>query len=460
MKGSLEKRAIAGSFGVVLLLLGFASLISTKNTTELVESTAKVQQTYEILVSLTDFNAAMSTAESGRRGYIFTGKATELERHKAAVRSLRAELEQIEAQLSHDPSQQEQVAELERLLKQRLTLFQQSIEIYKQNPSAVQDQSTITSQSIRLREKIQITLARLKSKEQERLKTSLESSQINIKQRFLLEQLSTVLMVIVLLGAAFLLYQEQKRQQRLQALEQSLAQERELSDLKLRLFSMVSHEFRTPLSVILASSQLLDEILASRVEPTLLKNLSRIQTSAKLMNQLLTDILTVTRAEAGKLEYRPEFIDVEAFCLNLLDDIQSSNSEHSLKFTRQGRCGRVYFDEKLLYSILSNLLLNAVKYSPIKSQIDLTLACESSTILFEIQDRGIGILLEDQEKIFDPFYRGKNAERISGSGLGLSVVKKCLELCNGSIQVESEIGVGTRFVVSIPSIQPQAPDCR
>ncbi|HEY9880376.1 MAG TPA: ATP-binding protein [Leptolyngbyaceae cyanobacterium] len=457
MKGSLEEKAIAGSFGIVLLLLGFASLISAKNTTELVESTAKVQQTYEILVSLTDFNAAMNIAESGRRGYIFTGKATELERHKAAVRSLSAELKQIEEQLSYDSSQQQQLNQLKTLLNQRLALFQQSIDLYQQDRSAITTQNSITDQSIRIREKIQITLARLKSKEQERLKISLESSQANIRQRFLIEQISTLLMIVVFCGAAFLLYQEQKRQQRVQALEQSLAQERELSDLKLRLFSMVSHEFRTPLSVILASSQLLSEILGTRVEPVALKNLSRIQMSAKLMNQLLTDILTVTRAEAGKLEYRPELLDVEAFCLNLLDDIQSSNSgEYSLKFTRQGRCGRIYLDEKLLYSILSNLLLNAVKYSPQESQVNLTLICESSIVLFEIQDQGIGILQEDQERIFDPFYRGRNVESISGSGLGLSVVRKCLELCGGSIELESQIGQGTRFTVSIPPAHPQS----
>lgn len=456
MKGSLEERAIAGSFGVILLLLGGASLISAKNTTELVESTTKVQQTYEILVSLTDFNAAMNIAESGRRGYIFTGKAAELERHKAAVRSLQAKVKQIDQELSQDPSQKQQVDKLEYLLNQRLMLFQQSIELYQQDRSAVQTQGLITNQSIQIREDIQIVLATLKSEEKARLNASLESSQASIKQRFLLEQLSTFLGVVVFCGMAFVLYQEKRRQQRVQALEQSLAQERELSDLKLRLFSMVSHEFRTPLSVILASSQLLGEILETRIEPDSLKNLSRIQTSAKLMNRLLTDILTVTRAEAGKLEYRPEFLDVEAFCLNLMDDIQASNSGgHSLKFNRQGRCGRVYLDEKLLYSILSNLLLNAFKYSPPKSQIDLTLTCDSPTVLFEIRDRGMGILLEDQENIFDPFYRGKNVESIPGSGLGLSVVKKCLELCGGSIDLESQVGVGTKFIVSISAAHPK-----
>jgi signal transduction histidine kinase len=150
------------------------------------------------------------------------------------------------------------------------------------------------------------------------------------------------------------------------------------------------------------------------------------------MNQLLTDILTLTRAEAGKLECKPEAMDVEAFCLNLVEDIQFSGlTGHSVKFISKSHCTRVYLDEKLLYSILSNLLLNAIKYSPQGGDIYLILICEPEATVFQVKDEGIGILPEEQQEIYEPFYRGQNVENIVGTGLGLAVVKKCLDLLSG-----------------------------
>jgi signal transduction histidine kinase len=456
MKWSFEEKLIAGSLGAILLLLGTVNLLFPQNTTELVENANRVQSTYDILGNLTDFYAAMSVAESGRRGYIFSGREEELSRHQAAVLDMQAELDQLQQLVEIDPSQKQRVQQLNKFTTQRIELFQQSVALYQQDrsPTAMQMQNSITNSSVQLREQIQILLTEIKETENQQLQDSLEQAKINVQYRSSIERIGILISFLAASGMVIVFYWAQKRQQKLQALEQTFAHEQELNHLKLRLFSMVSHEFRTPLSVILASSQLLAEILEPRIEQSQLKNLYRIQTSAKLMNRLLTDILTLTRAEVGELKCQPEWIDIEAFCLNLLDDIQSSNTmKQSLHFTSQGRCGRAYLDEKLIYSILSNLLLNAVKYSPIGSQIFLRLQCESEQIEFEVQDRGIGILKSDQENIFIPFYRGQNVESFSGSGLGLAVVKKCLELQNGSIQVESKVGVGTKFTVVIPCQQ-------
>lgn len=456
MKWSLEEKAIASTLGAILLLLGWASLMSPKNTTELVDNANNVQSTYDILVDLTDFYAAMSIAESGRRGYVFFGREQELNRHRAAVLEMQAELEQLQQYTDLDPSQQRRIQQLDEFAVQRMVLFQQSIDLYQRDrsPSAMQTQNSITESSIQLREKIQVLLTEIKDTENRQLQESLQETQTNIEYRSSIERMGLLLIVVVACGVGIVFYWAQRRRQKLQMLEKSLAQEQELNHLKLQLFSMISHEFRTPLSVILASSQLLAEILEPGIEQGQLKNLYRIQASAKLMNQLLTDILTLTRAEAGNLDYQPEWTDVEAFCLNLLDDIQSLSSTHqTLHFTSQGSCGRAYLDEKLLYSTLSNLLLNAVKYSSQDSQVFLKLQCELGQVIFEVQDQGIGILQDDQENIFAPFYRGQNVENISGSGLGLAVVRKCLDLQNGSIHIESRAGSGTRFIISIPRQQ-------
>lgn len=453
MKWSLEEKVIASSLGVILFLLGLVNLMSPKNTTELVDNANRVQSTYDVLGDLTDFYAAMLVAESGRRGYIFSGRVEELRRHQASVLEMTAELSQLQQYTDLSPSQQQRIQQLNKLATQRVKLFQQSIDLYQRDRSAVamQTQAVITNSSVKLREQIQTLLAEIKDTEAQHLQNSLKQAQANIQYRSSIERIGILSSFVVTGGVVIVFYWAQTRKHKLEALEQTLAQEQELSHLKLRLFSMVSHEFRTPLSVILASSQLLAEILDSKIEQSHLKNLYRIQTSAKLMNRLITDILTLTRAEAGKLEYQPEWIDIEAFCLNLLDDIQSSNTiHHSLHFTSQGGCGRVYIDEKLSYSILTNLLLNAIKYSPSDHQIRFKLQCQPEQIVFEVEDHGIGILQDDQEDIFTPFYRGQNVGNISGSGLGLAVVKKCLNLQNGRIEVKSKVGEGTKFVVYIP----------
>lgn len=454
MKWPLAEKVMASSFGIILLLLGWVNLMSLKNTTELAENASQVQSTYNFLGNLTDFYAVMSVAESGRRGYVFSGRVQELGRHQTAVLEMQAELRQL--QETSSLSQQQHIQQLNQLATQRMKLFQQSIELYQrdQSDAAKQTQNTITDQSVQLREQIQTLLAEIKHTEQQQLQSSLQASRTSIQRRSSIEGIGILLSTITILGVVVLFYRSQRRQQQVRTLKQTLLQEQELSQLKLRLFSMISHEFRTPLSVILASAQLLAEILEPKIEHDQLKNLYRIQTSAKLMNRLITDILTLTRAEAGNLECRPEWLDVESFCLNLLDDLQSSESlQQSLQFTSEGKCGRVYLDEKLLYSILSNLLLNAIKYSPPGNPVTLKLFCKPGQIEFEVQDQGVGILEIDRESIFMPFYRGQNVESVTGSGLGLAVVKKCLELHNGSIQVESQTGESTKFLVSIPCQQ-------
>jgi signal transduction histidine kinase len=172
------------------------------------------------------------------------------------------------------------------------------------------------------------------------------------------------------------------------------------------------------------------------------------------MTRLLTDILTLTRAEAGKLDCHPEVLDLEAFCLNLVEEKQLSTDHHSIQFAinfvGSGQTHPVQLDANLLYSILNNLLENAMKYSDLDQPILLSTTIESEGVVFKVQDHGIGISLEEQQKIYELFYRGQNIGAIAGTGLGLAVVKKCVELHQGKISITSEVGQGTTFTVQIP----------
>ncbi|HIK06213.1 MAG TPA: PAS domain S-box protein [Trichormus sp. M33_DOE_039] len=239
---------------------------------------------------------------------------------------------------------------------------------------------------------------------------------------------------------------------RLDEIRLALAREKELNALKTRFFAMASHEFRTPLSTALAAAQVLEtcqdewDTSAKR-----LRNLHRIQDAVKHMVQLLDDILTINRAEAGKLAFNPQPLDLEIYCRDFVEEIQQSlGSQHTIRFTCQGRSIPVCMDAKLLRSILSNLLSNAIKYSPDGGIVHLRLDFQMEQMILAVQDQGIGISPEDQKQLFEPFHRGKNVRTIPGTGLGLVVVKKCVDLHQGNIRIFSKVGIGTTCFVTLP----------
>ncbi|HEY9649983.1 MAG TPA: PAS domain S-box protein [Coleofasciculaceae cyanobacterium] len=248
-------------------------------------------------------------------------------------------------------------------------------------------------------------------------------------------------------------YRQMAQRRQTEQIRLALEHEKELRQLQLHFFSRVSHEFRTPLSSILMSAQSLEQSYPKWPEEKIVNNLHRIQICAKRMTQLLEDILTINRAEIGHIDVKPKPINLEDFCTHLINRIQQVNqSNHNIFIDLKSPCQDVMLDENLLYLTLKNLLLNAVYYSPLGSNITLTVVCNSGETIFKIQDEGIGILSEDLPHIFEAFYRGKNIGTTAGTGLGMTVVQQCLDLQGGSISFESEVGIGTTVTVKIPDV--------
>ncbi|NEO84563.1 MAG: HAMP domain-containing histidine kinase [Spirulina sp. SIO3F2] len=282
----------------------------------------------------------------------------------------------------------------------------------------------------------------LKSKEQFELQVQ-GQQEILVQQETALAQVNQVLEV------------EQQRRQLAESRQSAIAQEKEMIDLKLNFFSLASHEFRTPLSTILICAQLLDDAIVYQSDEKRSRNLGRIQSAAKLMTQLLADILLLTRAEAGKLELTPQKLNLWDFCQALVAETKYNiRAQQEISIHNQSNYNYAYFDEKLLRAILMSLLTNAIKYSPPESEIRLIIQGEHRQTRFQIQDQGIGIPSEDQQHLFESFYRGQNAQTFSGTGLGLAVVKKCLEILEGAIAVKSQMGVGTTFTIDLPWSEP------
>lgn len=239
-------------------------------------------------------------------------------------------------------------------------------------------------------------------------------------------------------------------------IRKALEKEKELNELKSSFVSMTSHEFRVPLNTILSSAELVEHFGYKFTPEKTKQHLQRIQTAVKKLTHLLNEVLAISKAEAGKIEFAPEPLDLMALCHSLLLEMQlSAGDRYDIAFVSKGNCQNACMDAQLLGSILTNLLSNAIKYSPEGGKIYCELTCGQGEATFRIQDSGIGIPAGDRVKLFSTFHRASNVGNISGTGLGLAIVKNCVNLHGGSIAVESEVGLGTTFIVTLPLRQPR-----
>src|SRR5258708_1657218 len=236
-----------------------------------------------------------------------------------------------------------------------------------------------------------------------------------------------------------------------------LEKEKELLDLKERFISTVTHEFRTPLTVILTAAGLLDQYFDRLTPAKRREHLDNIQGQVQFMNELLNDVLNLRKARLGKLDFNPKPVDIHQFCTGIFEQLQIVDAgAHQFVFTDRKFTGEVYIDERIMQHVLVNLLSNALKYSPQGGEIGFDLSSEDGALVFRISDQGIGIPVDDQKRLYEPFHRAKNTGEIQGTGLGLAIVKSNVEVHCGTITCESEPNKGTTFTVRIPLERPTA----
>ncbi len=229
----------------------------------------------------------------------------------------------------------------------------------------------------------------------------------------------------------------------------------EMNQLKSQFVSMVSHEFRNPLGAVSGFLQLLERQGDKLATDKKQQYFQRIREAIHRLTSLVDDVLIIGRVGVGKLQYVPAPLDLEKFCRSLIEEIKfSKEAQHQINFVLEISDTRkpesIQMDSNLLRHILSNLLDNAIKYSPEENIIDFKLSYQNNYAIFKISDSGIGIPTEEQTKLFDSFYRATNVGKISGTGLGLSIIKQCVDLHRGKITFESEEGKGTTFTVTLP----------
>lgn len=238
--------------------------------------------------------------------------------------------------------------------------------------------------------------------------------------------------------------------------ELAMAQQMKLNALKSTFVSMTTHEFRTPLTTILSSQELLRHY-SGRLSPKERNDtLDSIEFAVRRMVTMLDQVLTIGRADANLLEFKPKSIDLTSLCQQLREEALAGQTVHDadrddlLTLTLELGEELALADEKLLRHILGNLLSNAIKYTPSGTAASFHARREANAVVFEVKDRGIGIPPDDLPRLFGNFHRAANVGDIPGTGLGLTIVKRAVESHGGTIEVESELGNGTQFTVRIP----------
>ena len=244
------------------------------------------------------------------------------------------------------------------------------------------------------------------------------------------------------------------RAQSLQAgLERSqlLARERELNELKSNFVTLASHEFRTPMGTILSSASLIGRYNGVEDGPKRERHVQQIKSAVNSLTGLLNDFLSLSQMAQENLYGKPYPLDIHTFCNELIDDMQAViKPGQRVIYRHLDGPSAVVIDGQMLKNILINLLVNASKYSAEKKEIELATTVRDNTLIITVKDEGIGIPDMDKENLFISFFRARNAIHVQGTGLGLYIVKRYVDLLGGTIAFSSQVNTGTIFIIELP----------
>ncbi len=265
-----------------------------------------------------------------------------------------------------------------------------------------------------------------------------------------------------------LLYDVTPEVQARRELEAAVAQLQEVNELKSEFITLASHEFRTPLTSVMSSLELLSEYVR-RAEPELgeatvermRKHLSRSQTSVQKLDDMVGEMLVLEKYTAGQIECRREAVNLTLLVRDIFRTLEPVAEQHRVTLSLEGgeaaEGGHWNLDPRLLRHILTNLISNAIRYSTSGGNVTVVLLCPGAgKVEVRVRDTGIGIPADEQSRIFDTFFRGSNSRHADGTGLGLSIVKRFIGLHGGTISFDSEVGKGTEFRIVLPTEQSES----
>lgn len=242
----------------------------------------------------------------------------------------------------------------------------------------------------------------------------------------------------------------QKLEQSQQELSEALDKEKQLNEIKSRFVSMASHEFRTPLTTVLSSASLLSKYTTTEDQQKREKHIGRIRNSVNNLNDILDDFLSLGKLNEGKIDKKVEKVDIQQMTEEVAEEMKTQLKRDQRIYLEFSDNCRAITDRKLFRNVLINLLSNAIKFSDEGKPICVRGSVVKNKIIIDVIDEGIGISDEDQQLLFSSFFRGANATNIQGTGLGLHIVKRYVDLLGGEVKVQSELNKGTTITFGIP----------
>ena len=273
--------------------------------------------------------------------------------------------------------------------------------------------------------------------ELKRLATSLQELNRDLEQK--VEERTTILKEAL-----------QKLEKSQTETQEALEKEKQLNEIKSRFMSIASHEFRTPLSTVLSSASLLSKYTSNEDQAKRERHIDKIKSSVKNLNAILEDFLSLGKLEEGKINIHVEEFNIEEFMFSIVEEMTPLLKVNQHLSVDQKGLAKAVSDKRLIKNILINLITNAIKFSDEGTTVQTNVSVSKDLVVFEVIDQGIGIPKEEFDHLFSSFYRARNAVNIQGTGLGLHIVKRYLELLGGDIRVETEVGKGSKFTVRVP----------
>lgn len=242
----------------------------------------------------------------------------------------------------------------------------------------------------------------------------------------------------------------EEAQSRENALKEELEKEKELNEIKSRFISMASHEFRTPLSTIMSSAYLISRYTKEEQQSNREVHLGHIVSCSNMLTQIMDDFLSVEKLEAGKISLRQIDVDIPSLITGITENIQAILKDgQTIKYDHSGE-EMANTDPNLLKHIITNLISNAIKFSHENQPILIRTENANGVLKLSVEDKGVGISTDNMTHLFERFYRGDNVDYIQGTGLGLHIVSKYVEMMNGSVQVASILNAGSTFTIQLP----------
>ena len=242
----------------------------------------------------------------------------------------------------------------------------------------------------------------------------------------------------------------QKLEQSQRELSEALDKEKQLNEIKSRFVSMASHEFRTPLTTVLSSASLLSKYTTTDEQEKRNKHIQRIKNSVNNLNEILEDFLSLGKLNEGKVDTKSELVNLSEVLADIVDEMKAIMKKGQQFVLECNEACEAYTDKKLFRNIIINLVSNAIKFSGEGKSITIKAGKEEGRVRVSVTDHGIGISEEDQEHLFSSFFRAANATNIQGTGLGLHIVKRYIDLLGGEVELQSELNKGTTINLIIP----------